>query len=117
MTEKVTENAPDIDIMAKYHLNTITQRETRDGLLVRQSFQGIQKLAMFHFSSKFPHDFLCIDVFFYFQDHGSRFYHGLSLIRGMGAQVKNTVTNRNDRLPHTSDRAPINGALINDNRP
>lgn len=73
MTEKVTENAPDIDIMAKYHLNTITQRETRDGLLVRQSFQGIQKLAMFHFSSKFPHDFLCIDVFFYFQDHGSRF--------------------------------------------
>lgn len=44
-------------------------------------------------------------------------YQGLSLIRGMGAQVKNTVTNRKDLLPQTSDKAPINGALMKDSKP
>lgn len=44
-------------------------------------------------------------------------YQGLSLIRGIGAQVKKTVTNRKDRLPHTSDSAPIRGADMNDSRP
>ena len=29
---------------------------------------------------------------------------------GIGAQVKNAVTNKNGFLPHTSDRAPIKGA-------
>lgn len=44
-------------------------------------------------------------------------YHGLIFMRGMGAQVKNTVSSRKDFRPHTSDRAPINGALRKDNRP
>lgn len=44
-------------------------------------------------------------------------YQGLSLISGIGAQVKKTVTNRKDRLPHTSDNAPIRGADMNDSRP
>lgn len=47
----------------------------------------------------------------------SEYYQGLSLISGMGAQVKKTVTKRKDRLPHTSDRAPIRGADMNDSRP
>lgn len=46
-----------------------------------------------------------------------RTYHGLSLIRGIGAQVKNTVTSRKDLRPHTSDRAPIRGAHMKDRRP
>lgn len=44
-------------------------------------------------------------------------YQGLSLISGMGAHVKKTVTSRNVRLPHTSDSAPIRGADMNDSRP
>ena len=44
-------------------------------------------------------------------------YHGLRRMRGMGAQVKNTVTNRKERLPHTSDKAPIRGALMKERRP
>lgn len=48
---------------------------------------------------------------------GRQTYQGLSLIRGMGAQVKNTVTNRKDLLPQTSDNAPINGALMKDSKP
>lgn len=47
----------------------------------------------------------------------SESYQGLSLISGIGAQVKKTVTNRKDRLPHTSDSAPIRGADMNDSRP
>lgn len=47
----------------------------------------------------------------------SESYQGLSLISGIGAQVKKTVTKRKDRLPHTSDSAPIRGADINDRRP
>lgn len=35
----------------------------------------------------------------------------------MGAQVKKTVTSRKERLPHTSDNAPISGADMNDSRP
>lgn len=35
----------------------------------------------------------------------------------MGAQVKKTVSSRKDLRPHTSDNAPISGALRNDNRP
>ena len=36
---------------------------------------------------------------------------------GMGAHVENTVTNRNDFLPHTSERAPTRGAHKNDRIP
>lgn len=43
--------------------------------------------------------------------------HGLIFIKGIGAHVKNTVSKRKDFLPHTSDRAPIRGALRNDSRP
>lgn len=32
-------------------------------------------------------------------------------------QVKNTVNNRNNFRPQTSDNAPISGALKNDNIP
>ena len=32
-------------------------------------------------------------------------------------QVKPTVSNKNDFLPQTSDKAPISGALKNDNNP
>lgn len=35
----------------------------------------------------------------------------------MGAHVKKTVTKRKERLPHTSDRAPIRGADMKDSRP
>lgn len=42
---------------------------------------------------------------------------GLSLISGIGAQVKKTVTNRKERLPHTSDNAPIRGADMKESRP
>ncbi len=44
-------------------------------------------------------------------------HHGLNLRSGMGRQVKNTVTSKNDFLPHTSERAPISGALRNDRIP
>lgn len=44
-------------------------------------------------------------------------YQGLRLIKGIGAQVKKTVTNRNGRLPQASDNAPIRGADMNDSRP
>ena len=35
----------------------------------------------------------------------------------MGIHVKKTVTRRKDLRPHTSDRAPIKGALRKDKRP
>lgn len=38
-------------------------------------------------------------------------------IRGIGAQVKNTVISRKNFLPHTSDSAPISGALRKDSMP
>lgn len=38
-------------------------------------------------------------------------------MRGIGAQVKNTVKSRKDFRPHTSDRAPISGAHMKDRRP
>lgn len=44
-------------------------------------------------------------------------YHGLIFIRGMGAHVKKTVSSKKDLRPHTSDNAPIRGALRNDNMP
>ena len=37
--------------------------------------------------------------------------------KGIGAQVEKTVTNKNDFLPHTSERAPIKGAQRNDKMP
>lgn len=43
--------------------------------------------------------------------------HGLIFMRGMGAHVKNTVSSKKDFRPHTSDKAPINGALRKDSRP
>lgn len=48
---------------------------------------------------------------------GLESYHGLIFIRGMGAHVKKTVSSKKDLRPHTSDNAPIRGALRNDNRP
>ena len=44
-------------------------------------------------------------------------YHGLNLRSGMGIHVKKTVTRRKDLRPHTSERAPIKGALRKDKRP
>lgn len=44
-------------------------------------------------------------------------HHGLIFISGMGAHVKKTVSSKKDLRPHTSDNAPIRGALRNDNRP
>lgn len=44
-------------------------------------------------------------------------YHVLIVINGIGAHVKNTVINKKNFLPHTSDNAPINGADKNDNKP
>lgn len=44
-------------------------------------------------------------------------HHGLIFISGMGAHVKKTVSSKKDLRPHTSDNAPISGALRNDNRP
>lgn len=48
---------------------------------------------------------------------GQSTHHGLILISGMGKQVKNTVPRRKGFLPHTSDRAPMRGALRKDSRP
>lgn len=44
-------------------------------------------------------------------------YHAFIVIRGIGKHVKNTVINKKNFLPHTSDRAPISGALKNDRIP
>lgn len=44
-------------------------------------------------------------------------YQGLILMSGIGAQVKNTVASRKGFRPHTSDKAPMSGALMKDNRP
>lgn len=44
-------------------------------------------------------------------------YHGLIFIKGIGAHVKNTVSSKKDFRPQTSERAPISGALRNDNKP
>lgn len=44
-------------------------------------------------------------------------YHVLIVINGIGAHVKNTVIKRKNLRPHTSDSAPINGALRNDRIP
>lgn len=38
-------------------------------------------------------------------------------IKGIGIQVKNTVNNKNNFRPQTSDKAPIKGALKNDRIP
>ncbi len=44
-------------------------------------------------------------------------YQWLIDIKGIGAHVKNTVTSRKNLRPHTSDNAPIRGALRKDNIP
>lgn len=44
-------------------------------------------------------------------------YHVLIVINGIGAHVKNTVIRRKNFRPHTSDSAPISGALRNDRIP
>jgi len=48
---------------------------------------------------------------------GQATHQGLILISGIGKQVKNTVPRRKGFLPHTSDRAPMRGALRKDSRP
>jgi hypothetical protein len=47
----------------------------------------------------------------------AKYHHVLICMRGMGAHVKKTVRMRNNFRPHTSDNAPINGALKNDRKP
>lgn len=44
-------------------------------------------------------------------------HHGLILISGIGKQVKKTVPRRKGFLPHTSDSAPMSGALRKESRP
>lgn len=44
-------------------------------------------------------------------------HHVFIVISGMGAQVKNTVISRKNFRPHISERAPIRGALRNENIP
>lgn len=44
-------------------------------------------------------------------------HHGLTVSRGIGKQVKKTVPRRKGFLPHTSDRAPMSGALRKESRP
>lgn len=44
-------------------------------------------------------------------------YHELIDINGIGTHVKNTVIRRKNFLPHTSDNAPISGALRKDRMP
>jgi hypothetical protein len=44
-------------------------------------------------------------------------HHVLIVMRGMGAQVKKTVIRRKNLRPHTSDSAPISGALRKDSSP
>lgn len=44
-------------------------------------------------------------------------HHGLILISGIGKQVKKTVPRRKGFLPHTSDSAPMSGALKKESRP
>ena len=51
------------------------------------------------------------------EDVKKTFYHGLTFSSGIGTQVKKTVNKRKDFRPQTSDRAPINGADINDRNP
>ena len=48
---------------------------------------------------------------------GVHAHHGLIFMSGIGAHVKKTVSRRKDFRPHTSDSAPIRGALRNDSRP
>lgn len=48
---------------------------------------------------------------------GQATHHGLILISGIGKQVKKTVPRRKGFLPHTSDKAPMRGALRKDSRP
>lgn len=44
-------------------------------------------------------------------------HHVFIVISGIGKQVKNTVISKKNFRPHTSDRAPISGALRNDRIP
>ena len=47
----------------------------------------------------------------------AKYHMGENFISGIGAHVNVTVSKRNGFRPHTSDRAPIRGALRNDNIP
>ena len=47
----------------------------------------------------------------------AKYQKGLIFINGIGAQVKNTVTNKKNLRPQISDNAPTNGAARNDNMP
>ena len=50
-------------------------------------------------------------------DNMAKYHQWFIFIRGMGAQVKNTVTNKKNFLPQISLRAPISGADRNESRP
>lgn len=173
MTEKVTEKAPDMEIMAKYHLKKNNKKTLNSLLSCFRSRKNVNysnckfqlwmnfsdqywrtglyftyRLIISHVFNPLTHNNYCttektrakcvilLHVFIWeilesvhtyvccqvslphclYLCH-SESYQGLSLIRGIGAQVKKTVTNRNERLPHTSDNAPIRGADMNDSRP
>jgi len=47
----------------------------------------------------------------------AKYHHVFIWIKGIGAQVKNTVTTRKNFLPHTSDKAPTSGALRKESNP
>lgn len=44
-------------------------------------------------------------------------HHVFIVISGIGKHVKKTVISKKNFRPHTSDKAPINGALRNDRMP
>lgn len=46
-----------------------------------------------------------------------KYHQWLSFMKGMGEQVKVTVSRRNGLRPNTSDIAPISGALRNERNP
>ena len=47
----------------------------------------------------------------------AKYHHGLIFMKGMGAQVKNTVTRRKNLRPQMSERAPTRGAERKERKP
>ena len=47
----------------------------------------------------------------------AKYHQLLTIMRGMGAQVKKTVTRRKNLRPQMSERAPISGAERKERRP
>ena len=47
----------------------------------------------------------------------AKYHHGLIFMKGMGAQVKKTVTSRKNLRPQMSERAPTRGAERKERKP